>query len=50
MGCVRKILRAYGVGSKQSEDHKQNQNPYERHIQDIKGTTCNILDHSGEPS
>ena len=33
MGSVRKFLHAYGVGSKQSEAHKQNQNPGERRIQ-----------------
>ena len=30
--------------------HKQNQNPAERHIQNIKGTTCTVLDRSGAPS
>ena len=33
MGSVHKILRAYGVGGKQSESHKQNQNPVKRRIQ-----------------
>ena len=49
MGSVRKILRTYGVGSKKYEAHKQNHNPYECHIQDIKCTTRTILDHSGVP-
>ena len=33
MGSVRKLLRAYRVGIKQSEAHKHNQNPYELRIQ-----------------
>ena len=49
MGSVRKILRAYGVESKQSEAHKQNQNPSECHIQEIKGTTRNFIDRSITP-
>ena len=49
MGSVRKLLRAYGVGSKQYEAHKQNQNPDECLIQYIKGTTCTFLDCSGAP-
>ena len=50
MGSVRKLLRAYVVGSKQYEAHKQNQNPDERRIQEIKCTTCTVLDSSGTPS
>ena len=50
MGSVRKLLRAYGVGSKKSESHKQNQNPAERSIQEIKCTTCTVLDRSCTPS
>ena len=44
------LLSAYGVGRKQSESHKQNQNPGECHIQEIKGTTRTVLDGSGAPS
>ena len=47
MGSVRKLLRDYGMGSKKSEVHKQNRNPRERCIQEIKGTTSTILDKSG---
>ena len=50
MGSVSKLLRAYGVGGKQSEPHKQNQNPAEHRIQEIKVTTCTVLDHYGAPS
>ena len=50
MGSVHKLLRAYGVGSKQYKARKQNQNPAERHIQETKGTTFTVLDRSGEPS
>ena len=32
MGSVRKLLRAYGVGSKKYEVHKQNHNLSEHHI------------------
>ena len=49
MGSVHNLLRAYGVGSKQFEAHKQNQNPDERRIQEIKGITRNVLDCSGKP-
>ena len=46
---MQKLIRAYGVGSKQHEPHKQNQNPAERRIQDIKGTTRTVLDFFGAP-
>ena len=46
MGSVYKLLNAYKVGSKQSEAQKYNQNPAERRIQDIKGNTLTVLDHS----
>ena len=49
MGSVHKLLRAYGVGSKQYKAHKQNQNPAERHIQETKGTTFTVLDRSVAP-
>ena len=38
MGSVCKLFHTYGVGSKQSDDHKQNQNPAEHRIQEMKGT------------
>ena len=50
MGSVCKLLRAYEVESKKYEAHKQNHNPSENCIQDIKVTTCTILDCSGAPS
>ena len=50
MGSLRKLIRAYGVRSKQSEAHKHNQNPAERRIQEIKGTNFTILNRSGAPS
>ena len=46
MGSVSKLLRAYGVGSKQSEPHKQNQNPAEHRIQEIKVT--NLVRHNDQ--
>ena len=50
MESVLKILHAYGLGSKQSESHKQKYNPSERRINQIKETTITILDSSGAPS
>ena len=50
MGSVRKLSRVYGVGSKQYEAQKQNQNPSERRIQEIKVTTRTVLDRSDAPS
>ena len=50
MGSVCKLLRAYGVGSKKYEAHKNNHNPAKRRIQEIKGTTWTIFDHYGAPS
>ena len=50
MGSVSKLLCAYGVGSKQYESYKQNNNPSERRIQDIKDNTRTVLDRSGTPS
>ena len=49
MGSVRKLLRAYEVGRKKSESHNHNQKPDKCRIQDIKGTTCTVLDCYGEP-
>ena len=49
MGILLKLLCAYGVGSNQSEAQKQNHNPDEYHIQDIKGITSTVLDHSIKP-
>ena len=50
MGGVLKLIHAYGLGRNQSDAHKQNQNPEERRIQEIKGTSRNVLDHSDTPS
>ena len=50
MVSVRKLLRAYGEGSKKYEAHKQNQNSSELRIQEIKVTTCIVLDYYGAPS
>ena len=50
MGSVRKLLRTHGEGSKQFESHKHNQKPAKRRIQEIKGTTWTVLDHSGAPN
>ena len=50
MGSVHKLIRAYGVGSKKYEAHKQNQNPVERRIHKIKVTNCTVLNCSGTPS
>ena len=47
MGIVRKLLHAYGVGSKKYESYKHNQNPDERLIKEIKGTASTVLDCSG---
>ena len=47
---VHKLIRAYGVEVKQSEAHKQNQNPAERRIHATKVTNCTILNRSGAPS
>ena len=49
MWSVRKLLCAYGVVSNKYESHKQNQNPAERRIQDIKGTSLTALDCSETP-
>ena len=49
IGSVRKLLHAYVVGRKNSESQKHNQNPDERRIQYIKGTTITVLDHSVAP-
>ena len=49
MGSVNKVLCTYGLGSKQSESHKQNQNPSKCCIQEIKVTTRNVFDCSGTP-
>ena len=50
MGSVHKILHAYGLGRKKSEDQKHNKTHAERRIQEIKGTTRTILDCSEAPS
>ena len=50
MGIVRNILRAYEVGRKQYESHKDNQNTYELRIQETKGTNFTVIDHSGAQS
>ena len=50
MGKVRKLLSAYGLGSKQSKAHKQHCNPADCCIQVVKVTTPIDLDHSGAPS
>ena len=47
MGSVHKLLCNYGVGIKQSESYKQNQNPAECRIQEIKGTNPTVLNRSG---
>ena len=49
MVSAHKLFYAYGVGSKQYEAHKQNQNPSERRIQEVRGTTRIVLDCSGAP-
>ena len=50
MGIGQKLIRSYGVGSEQSEAHKQNQEPAVRQIQEIKGTNCTVLNHSESSS
>ena len=50
MGSVHKILHAYGLGRKKSEDQKHNKTHAERRIQEIKGTTRTVLDCSEAPS
>ena len=50
MGIAINLLCAYGVRENKYEAHKQNQNPVERRIQEINGTTCPDLDHSVTPS
>ena len=49
MESVRKLLHTYGVGSNKYEAHKQNQNPAERRIQEIKVITSIVLDHYCTP-
>ena len=49
MGSVRKLLCIYGGVNKKYEAHKQNQNPAECRIQEIKCATRNSLYCSGEP-
>ena len=44
VGSVLKLLCAYGVGRRQYEFHKQNHNPAERRVQEIKVTTRTVLD------
>ena len=49
-GRAKDLLRMYEIDDRQSEAHYQHQNPMERHIQDLKRTTNNIMDRVGCPS
>ena len=50
MGRVHKLLRTYGLGSNKYKAHNQNQNPTKRHIQEVKGIICTVLDCYFAPS
>ena len=47
---VLDILRILFIGAWQSEPHQQQQNPAERRIQTIKGTSNRIMDRVGAPA
>ena len=47
---VKDILRYYMVGDWQSEPYHQNQNPAERHYQNIKRMANVLLDRTGAPA
>eukprot|EP00957_Ditylum_brightwellii_P156306 11897214-Ditylum_brightwellii.AAC.1 len=44
------VLCQYNIDDMQSEPHQQNQNPVERHIQEVKAMTNVMMDGSGAPS
>ena len=46
---VEDILRKYIIDAHQSEPYHQNQNPVERHIQDVKRYANYVLTYSGAP-
>ena len=48
--AMHDILRLYCIKDKQSKPHYENQNPIERHIQDVKCMTNNIMDHVACPA
>ena len=46
---VKTLLRCHSVKDQQCEPHHQHQNPAERQIQEVKGTTAVVMDRSGAP-
>ena len=47
---MKQLLRTLLIPARQSEPHKQNQNPAERKIQEIKASTTATMDRTGAPS
>ena len=48
--AVKDIQHLYCIKDRQSEPHYEHQNPVERHIQDVKRMSNNIMDRVGCPS
>ena len=47
---IKDLLRMYLVKDRQSEPHYQHQDPIERHIQNVKRISQNIMDRTGCPA
>ena len=48
--AVKDLLCQYNIDDMQSELHQQDQNPGERHIQEVKAMTNVMMDRSGAPA
>eukprot|EP00957_Ditylum_brightwellii_P120063 9161651-Ditylum_brightwellii.AAC.1 len=48
--AIKDVSRQYNIDDLQSEPHKQNQNPAERCIKEVKAMTNMIMDRFGAPA
>eukprot|EP00957_Ditylum_brightwellii_P206214 15347353-Ditylum_brightwellii.AAC.1 len=48
--AMKDILCQYNIDDMQSDPHQQNQNPAERHIQEVKAMKNVMMDRSGAPA
>eukprot|EP00957_Ditylum_brightwellii_P037743 2854460-Ditylum_brightwellii.AAC.1 len=48
--AVKVILHQYNIDDMQSEPYQQNQNHFERRIQEVKAMTNVMMDRSGAPA